>query len=62
MEIFHQDGAKIDKLNELLCKNAGFGSCYSISTQTYSRKVDSRVADAMSGFGGTVQRITGDIR
>lgn len=35
MEIFHGDGAKIDKLNELLCQKAGFGSCYAISTQTY---------------------------
>lgn len=62
MEIFHGDGAKIDKLNELLCKKAGFPKCYDISTQTYSRKVDLRVANALSSFGTTVQRITGDIR
>lgn len=62
MEIFHGDGEKIDKLNEILCKKAGFPSCYSISTQTYSRKVDQRVANAMSGLGTTVQKITGDIR
>ncbi|RDW61378.1 adenylosuccinate lyase [Coleophoma crateriformis] len=62
MEIFHGDGAKIDKLNELLCEKAGFPSCYSISTQTYTRKVDLRVANALAAFGATVQRITGDIR
>ncbi|KAH6679039.1 putative Adenylosuccinate lyase [Halenospora varia] len=62
MEIFHGDGAKIDKLNELLCQKAGFGSCYAISTQTYSRKVDLRVANAMAALGDTVQRITSDIR
>ncbi len=27
MEIFHNDGAKIDKLNEILCKKAGFEKC-----------------------------------
>lgn len=62
MEIFHGDGEKIDKMNELLCKKAGFPKCYDISTQTYSRKVDLRVANALSSLGATVQRITGDIR
>lgn len=33
MEIFNGDGAKIDKLNEILCDKAGFPKCYSISTQ-----------------------------
>ena len=31
MEIFHNDGAKIDELNEILCKKAGFDRCYSVS-------------------------------
>jgi adenylosuccinate lyase len=62
MEIFDGDGAKIDKLNELLSEKAGFSKCYSISTQTYTRKVDLRVANALSAFGATVQKITGDIR
>lgn len=62
LEIFHNDGEKCDKLNELLCQKAGFPSCYAISTQTYSRKVDLRIANAMCAFGTTVQKITGDIR
>ncbi|CAG8953602.1 hypothetical protein HYFRA_00010061 [Hymenoscyphus fraxineus] len=62
MEIFHGDGEKIDKLNEYLCSKAGFPSCYSISTQTYTRKVDLRVANALASLGATVQKITSDIR
>jgi len=62
MEIFHGDGAKVDKLNEILCEKAGFLSCYAISTQTYSRKVDLRIANALSSFGATVQKISSDIR
>jgi adenylosuccinate lyase len=62
MAIFNNDGEKIDKLNKMLCEKAGFPSCYSISTQTYSRKVDLRVANALSSYGATVQRITSDIR
>ena len=62
MEIFHGDGAKIDKLNEILCQKAGFPNCYAISTQTYSRKVDLRVINALSALGATAIRITTDIR
>ncbi|TVY32526.1 Adenylosuccinate lyase [Lachnellula subtilissima] len=62
MEIFHGDGDKVDKLNEILCTKAGFPTCYSISTQTYTRLVDLRVGNALSEFGDVVQRITGDIR
>lgn len=61
MELF-KDGAKIDRLNEILCEKAGFPKCYSISTQTYSRKVDLRIANALSAFGATVQKIGSDIR
>ncbi|TVY57480.1 Adenylosuccinate lyase [Lachnellula cervina] len=62
MEIFHGDGDKVDKLNEILCAKAGFPACYSISTQTYSRLVDLRVGNALSEFGDVVQKITSDIR
>lgn len=62
MEIFHGDGDKVDKLNEILCAKAGFPTCYSISTQTYSRLVDLRVGNALSEFGDVVQKITSDIR
>jgi adenylosuccinate lyase len=62
MEIFKGDGAKVDKLNEILCQKAGLPKCYSISTQTYTRKVDLRVANALSAFGATVQNIGSDIR
>ena len=62
MEIFQGDTSKIDRLNEILCKKAGFGACYDISTQTYSRKVDLRVANAISAFGASAIRIATDIR
>jgi adenylosuccinate lyase len=57
MEIFHGDTSKIDKLNEILCKKAGFTASYDISTQTYSRKVDLRIANALSAFGASAIRI-----
>ncbi|KAL8852593.1 MAG: hypothetical protein Q9221_002589 [Calogaya cf. arnoldii] len=62
MEIFHGDTGKIDRLNEMLCQKAGFESCYDISTQTYTRKVDLRIANALSAFGASAIRIATDIR
>jgi adenylosuccinate lyase len=57
MEIFHNDTAKIDQLNRILCEKSGFPSCYDISTQTYTRKVDLRIANALSSLGATAVRV-----
>ncbi|EDU41019.1 PurB Adenylosuccinate lyase [Pyrenophora tritici-repentis] len=62
LEIFNGDSKKCDQLNELLCKKAGFPSCYAVSTQTYTRKVDLIIANAICGLGASAQKITGDIR
>jgi adenylosuccinate lyase len=62
LEIFDGDVAKCDQLNELLCKKAGFPGCYDVSTQTYTRKVDLIVSNAISGLGASAQKIAGDIR
>ncbi|KAJ5054906.1 uncharacterized protein L3040_001168 [Drepanopeziza brunnea f. sp. 'multigermtubi'] len=62
LEIFHGDGAKIDKLNEILCAKAGFPRQYDISVQTYSRKVDLDISNAICGLGSTAMHITNDIR
>ncbi|KAI0849835.1 adenylosuccinate lyase [Daldinia vernicosa] len=62
LELFNGDEAKVDRLNDLLCEKAGFPGCYPISTQTYTRKVDLRISNAIAGLGATAQRITSDIR
>ncbi|KAF2130200.1 Adenylosuccinate lyase [Dothidotthia symphoricarpi CBS 119687] len=62
LEIFNNDSQKCDSLNDLLCKKTGFPSCYPVSTQTYTRKVDLVIANAVAGLGATAQKITGDIR
>ncbi|PTB63059.1 Adenylosuccinate lyase [Trichoderma citrinoviride] len=62
LEIFGGDHAKCDQLNVLLCKKFGFPACYDISTQTYTRKVDLVVAQAVAGIGATAHKIGNDIR
>lgn len=62
LEIFGGDTSKCDDLNKLLCKKAGFSGCYEVSTQTYTRKVDLIVSNALAGLGASVHKICGDIR
>ncbi|OTB09613.1 hypothetical protein M426DRAFT_316161 [Hypoxylon sp. CI-4A] len=62
LELFKGDEAKVDQLNVKLCEKAGFPGCYPISTQTYTRKVDLRIANAVAALGASAQRITSDIR
>ncbi|KAG6251352.1 hypothetical protein E4U24_001256 [Claviceps purpurea] len=62
LEIFQGDHTKCDRLNELLCEKFGFSACYDISTQTYTRKVDLIVANAVAGLAASAHKICSDIR
>ncbi|KAM5352076.1 hypothetical protein ACJ41O_004799 [Fusarium nematophilum] len=57
LEIFEGDDDKCLALNEKLCQRFGFPSCYDISTQTYTRKVDTIVANAVAGIGASASKI-----
>lgn len=48
----------VERLDELVTEKAGFATAYPITTQTYSRKVDLEVGNAVCGFGGTSSRET----
>lgn len=62
LAIFNGDHSKVEKLDEIVTKKAGFKQCCHISSQTYSRKIDVDVSNAYSSFGATCQKIGGDIR
>lgn len=62
LAIFGGDAAKAKKLDEIVTRKSGFQSVYSISSQTYTRKVDVDIANAFASFAATCQHIGGDIR
>jgi adenylosuccinate lyase len=62
LQIFNGDHDKVEKLDELVTEKAGFPSAYIISSQTYPRKVDLDVLNALGGLGATGERIATDIR
>ena len=45
-----------------MTKKAGFASAFTICSQTYSRKIDADIANALGSFGATCHRIGTDIR
>ena len=62
LELFGGDHAKCERLEALIAEKTGFAGCYPVSGQTYSRKVDSRVANVLSGIAQSAAKFSNDIR
>ena len=62
LELFDGDQETIDKIDPMIAKKMGFDACYPVSGQTYSRKVDVRVMNVLSGIATTAHKMSNDIR
>ncbi len=62
MELFDGDHEKIKKLDQRIAERMGFTGCYPVSGQTYSRKVDLRVLNILSGIAASAHKFSNDIR
>lgn len=62
LELFDGDHAKCRKLDQMIAEKMGFTSCYPVSGQTYSRKVDFRVLSVLAGIAQSAHKFTNDIR
>ena len=62
LELFDGDTSKIDKIDLMIAKKMGFSSCYPVSGQTYSRKVDMRVLNVLAGIAVSAHKMSNDIR
>ena len=61
-ELFQGDQETIDKIDPMIAQKMGFAHCYPVSGQTYSRKVDTRVANVLSGIAASAHKMSNDIR
>ncbi len=61
-ELFNGDHDTIDKIDPMIAKKMGFKECYPVSGQTYSRKVDTRVANVLAGIAASAHKMSNDIR
>lgn len=62
LELFDGDYSKVKKLDSLIAEKMGFKSCYPVSGQTYSRKVDSRYLNVLSGVAQSAAKFATDLR
>ena len=62
LELFNGDNETIDKIDPMIAKKMGFEECYPVSGQTYSRKVDTRVANVLAGIAASAHKFSNDIR
>jgi len=56
------DGSKIDAMNWALAAEFGFTECFDVCGQTYPRKTDSRILNALSSVAQSCCRMANDIR
>ena len=61
-ELFDGDHEACRKADRMIAEKMGFDDCFPVSGQTYTRKVDSRVLNVLSGIAQTAHKFSNDIR
>ena len=62
LELFDGDHAKCRELDRRIAEKMGYTGCFAVSGQTYSRKLDSRVLNVLSGIAQSATKFSNDIR
>lgn len=62
MELFDNEEAKVKQLDQMVAHKMGYEKSFPVSTQTYSRKVDSRILNALGSIAQSAHKFSNDIR
>jgi adenylosuccinate lyase len=62
IELFKGDHAKVRKLDELVSNKLGFSEAFAVTGQTYTRKLDMKLAETLSGIGASAHKFAVDLR
>jgi adenylosuccinate lyase len=62
LALFHGDHDKVRRLDELVTRKMNFTKSFAVTGQTYTRKTDSQVLDALSGIGQSAHKYGTDLR
>jgi len=62
LELFDGDHEKVRALDQRVAETLAFSSCYPVTGQTYPRKVDAFVLDALSGVAQSASKLATDVR
>jgi len=62
LALFHGDHAKVQELERRVAAKMGFAEIIPVTGQTYPRKIDALVVNALAGIGGSAHKFCNDIR
>lgn len=62
LTLFDGDHAKVDQLEQAVCKAIGFSRAVPVSGQTYTRKIDWSIHQALSGIAQSAAKFGNDMR
>ena len=62
LELFDGDHEKCKEADRRIASKMGFDACFPVSGQTYSRKLDTRVLNVLSGIAQSAHKFSNDIR
>ena len=62
LELFEGDQEKVRAVDRKIAEKMGFKKCFPVSGQTYSRKLDTRVANVLAGIAASAHKFSNDIR
>jgi adenylosuccinate lyase len=62
LELFGGDHERVRELDRRVASKLGFTDAFPVTGQTYTRKVDSTILDALSGIAQSAAKLAGDLR
>ena len=62
LELFSGDHEKCKQLDMKIAEKMGYPKCFSVSGQTYPRKLDSQILGVLSGIAQSAHKFSNDIR
>ncbi len=62
LELFEGNHEKVKALDQKIAEKMGFKSCFAVSGQTYSRKLDSQMLNILAGIAQSAAKFSNDIR
>lgn len=62
LELFDGDDEKAARIDGLICEKMGYTDWFAVSGQTYPRKYDTRVLQALSGIAQSAHKFSNDLR
>lgn len=62
LELFKGDHQKVRALDKLVAKKLGFDEIFAVTSQTYTRKLDMKLAETLAGIGASAHKFAVDLR